>query len=263
MAFRDGNKGPELWEQCRDNGVAAIAYDHMDFDLSERPKGEAKECWSRLSPAQQNSLRAFAYRIKAGDTIYVKQGPRIVGKGRVSKRRGSKPYFYEPNSPVKGEGGPWRHLMPVEWEREFLPVTVQIGDTQLYTIRPLSQTDQRKLDRARAKLVKTCNKTEAIEGEASRREARFRQRNRAFIEAKKANSDYRCEVCDFNFEETYGPVGREFIIAHHIEPIGSRSGASRTSLDDIRLVCANCHAMIHQKDPPLLVETLRVRLRRT
>ncbi len=36
-AFRDGNKGTELWKQCHDNRVAAIACDHMDIDLSKHP----------------------------------------------------------------------------------------------------------------------------------------------------------------------------------------------------------------------------------
>jgi hypothetical protein len=256
MAFRDGNKGFEMWDQCLANGVAAIAYGGMDFDLSRYPEGEPRDRWLQLSAPQRYSLKRFAYRIKVGHTIYVKQGPKIVGKGRVLKG-----YVFDRRSPIKGEQGDrWPHLIPVDWDREFLPVTVQIGDTQLFTVRPLSQADLRKLDRACVKLATTRNAIEAIEGKTSTREAEFRQRNRALIEAKKANSDYRCEACGFNFEETYGPVGNEFVIAHHVEPLAGRSGASRTSLGDISLVCANCHAMIHRNDPPFLVEKLRAKL---
>ena len=100
MAFRDGNKGFEMWDQCLANGVAAIAYGGMDFDLSKHPEGEPKKRWSELSSAQQYSLKTFAYRIKEGHAIYVKEGPRIVGKGCVSKR-----YFFERSSPVKGKLG--------------------------------------------------------------------------------------------------------------------------------------------------------------
>jgi 5-methylcytosine-specific restriction protein A len=116
------------------------------------------------------------------------------------------------------------------------------------------------VNRALRKLENTVNKMEALEGEEYKREARFRQRNRALIEAKKANSNYCCEVCGFNFGETYGPVGEGFIVAHHEEPLGGRRGASRTSLEDIRLVCGNCHAMIHREGTPLLIEKLRAKL---
>lgn len=257
IAFRDGNKGFEMWDQCLANGVAAIAYGGMDFDLSRYPEGEPKKRWSQLAAPQQYSLKKFAYGIRTGHELYVKKGPQIVGKGRVSQA-----YRFNRWSPIKGQQGDrWPHLMSVKWDRGFPPAKVQIGDTQQFTIRPLFQADLRKLVGARVKLETTRNAIEAIEGQRSRRETEFRRRNPALIEAKKANSDYRCEVCDFSFEETYGAVGREFIIAHHVEPIGSRRGASRTTLDDISLVCANCHAMVHKKDPPILLDTLRARLR--
>jgi hypothetical protein len=258
MAFRDGNKGFEMWDQCLANGVAAIAYEGMDFDLSKHPEGEPKERWSQLSPAQQYSLKTFVYRIKVGHTIYVKQGPQIVGKGRVSKR-----YVFDRRSPVKGERGDrWPHLISVEWDRKFPSVRVQVGNPQLYAVRPLPRDDQRKVNRAREKREATLSTTEVIEGETLRREINFRRRNRALIEAKKAESDYRCEVCDFSFEEAYGPVGKAFIIAHHVELLGSRRRASRTTLEDIKLICANCHAMIHKQAPPFLLAELRAKLNR-
>jgi predicted HNH restriction endonuclease len=170
---------------------------------------------------------------------------------------------FDRRSPVKGErGDPWPHLISVEWDHEFPSVRVRVGDTQLYAVRPLSQNDQRKVDRARERREATLSTTEVIEGETLRREINFRRRNRALIEAKKAGSDYRCEVCGFSFEETYGPVGKAFIIAHHVEPLGSRRRASRTALGDIELICANCHAMIHKKAPPFLPAELRPKLNR-
>ncbi|MAV34231.1 MAG: hypothetical protein CMJ59_02125 [Planctomycetaceae bacterium] len=90
---------------------------------------------------------------------------------------------------------------------------------------------------------------------------RFR-RNQSLIEAKKANSDFCCEVCGFNFRETYGKIGDRYIVAHHIEPIGRRPTATKTTLNDLALVCDNCHAMLHTKDPPLTVAELRQRVGR-
>lgn len=58
----------------------------------------------------------------------------------------------------------------------------------------------------------------------------------------------RCEVpgCKFDFLTMYGELGRGYAQVHHIEPIGSRSGAERTRLDELVIVCANCHVMIHR-----------------
>jgi len=259
IAFRDGSRGSEMWDQCLKNGVAAIAYDGMEFDLSKYPEGEPKDRWARLSPAQKYGLKTFVWKIKRNHTLYVKQGAEIVGKGSVKKS-----YLFDPRSPIRGERGDrWQHLISVKWEPDFPSVRAWVGDTQLYAIRPLSESDQRKVDRACRNRRAALNTISAIEGKALKREATFRRRNRALIEAKKASSDYCCEVCGFSFEETYGPIGKGFIIAHHVEPVGSRRRASRTNLADVRLICANCHGMIHRKDPPLSSKELRKKLNKT
>jgi HNH endonuclease len=57
-----------------------------------------------------------------------------------------------------------------------------------------------------------------------------------------------CEVpcCGFDFEKTYGELGKDYAQVHHLKPLGSRESPSETSLDDLAIVCANCHAMIHR-----------------
>ncbi len=69
-----------------------------------------------------------------------------------------------------------------------------------------------------------------------------------------------CAVCGFNFFTTYGSIGAGFIHVHHLELLASiREGYSVDPINDLRPVCPNCHAMIHRKDPPFLVEELRAR----
>ena len=56
-----------------------------------------------------------------------------------------------------------------------------------------------------------------------------------------------CAVCNFNFEQTYGSRGTRYIHVHHLKPL-SEIGESY-KLDpakDLRPVCPNCHAMLHQ-----------------
>jgi hypothetical protein len=54
----------------------------------------------------------------------------------------------------------------------------------------------------------------------------------------------------------YGPIGRGFIEAHHVEAIGLREGNTTTNIRDLIPVCSNCHRMMHRKVPPYKVEEI-------
>ena len=254
MSFRAGNQGYEMWPDCFRLGVAAITYYPLEkTDLSKYREGEPKKLWAQLKPTQKASLRRVAYEMKAGDVIYAKRGPNIVGKGIVGGRR-ERAYEFDSRFRLKHDDFPWPHQVPVKWESDFPPVRILLGAEQL-TVKELSVDELNRLEKAVHKVAQATKQTEALEGETYLAEAVFRSRNRALIQAKKANSNYRCEVCEFNFEETYGVIGREYILAHHRKAIAD--GPSKTTHDDIALVCANCHAMIHMKNPPIAIEELR------
>lgn len=71
----------------------------------------------------------------------------------------------------------------------------------------------------------------------------------------------RCQVCDMSFVERYGDLGKGFIHIHHLRPLGSNRGQRTTDpTKDLVPVCPNCHAMLHQRKPPLSIEALRKRL---
>ncbi|MHB9753562.1 HNH endonuclease [Streptomyces sp. BYX5S] len=55
----------------------------------------------------------------------------------------------------------------------------------------------------------------------------------------------RCEVCLFDFHTTYGGLGNGYIEVHHRLPLHI-SGRTETQLDDLALLCANCHRMCHK-----------------
>lgn len=62
----------------------------------------------------------------------------------------------------------------------------------------------------------------------------------------------RCSVCDFDFEDKYGEIGKNFIHVHHIIPISQIKNAYNVDpINDLIPVCPNCHAMLH-KNPKLL-----------
>ena len=58
---------------------------------------------------------------------------------------------------------------------------------------------------------------------------------------------YSCQVCGFNFKETYGEHGEGYIHVHHLNPISEVEGEQLINpKDDLAVLCANCHAMIHR-----------------
>ncbi len=68
-----------------------------------------------------------------------------------------------------------------------------------------------------------------------------------------------CNVCNFDFEITYGELGKGYIHIHHIIPI-STIGQSYILIPekDLIPVCPNCHSMIHKKSPPINIADLKI-----
>jgi 5-methylcytosine-specific restriction protein A len=64
-----------------------------------------------------------------------------------------------------------------------------------------------------------------------------------------------CEVCDFDFFETYGDHGQGFCECHHTRPLSE--GKRTTGLDDLAVICANCHRMVHRRKLMLTLAQLR------
>lgn len=89
-----------------------------------------------------------------------------------------------------------------------------------------------------------------------------RERNVKLIEeAKKKfiarNGRLYCEVCGFDFTERYGELGRNFIEAHHVKPVSQMKDGEKTKVEDVVMVCSNCHSMIHRKKPWLTISELK------
>ncbi len=76
------------------------------------------------------------------------------------------------------------------------------------------------------------------------------ERNNKLSKKVKKLKGYKCEVCNFNFQEIYGDIGKEFIEAHHLIPLSKLQG-EKVALDPIKdfaVLCSNCHRMIHKSE---------------
>lgn len=114
-----------------------------------------------------------------------------------------------------------------------------------------------------AERVEADGITEAREGRVLTAVHVRRERNPKLIEAakKKAYAEHgalRCEACGFDFEAVYGERGAGFIEAHHTVPLAEADVDGRkTKIEDLALVCSNCHRMIHRARPWLTVHALK------
>lgn len=72
-----------------------------------------------------------------------------------------------------------------------------------------------------------------------------------------------CETCGFDFAATYGALGAGYIEVHHTKPVHTMIHHTKTNLNDLALLCANCHRMAHRKRVPLTLEEVRSALATT
>lgn len=65
-----------------------------------------------------------------------------------------------------------------------------------------------------------------------------------------------CEACAFDFDLCYLSIGRGYIEVHHLRPLYLSKGQSfqlflNEALEGTRMVCANCHRMLHRSKSTL------------
>jgi 5-methylcytosine-specific restriction enzyme A len=94
----------------------------------------------------------------------------------------------------------------------------------------------------------------------------YRERNPALRRKKIASvrahgGSLACEVCNFDFAQQYGERGQGYIECHHVEPLHV-GGEKARSVNDLALLCSNCHRMIHTKPPWPTPAELRDLIRR-
>lgn len=72
-----------------------------------------------------------------------------------------------------------------------------------------------------------------------------------------------CEACGLNPVERYGSSGERAIEAHHKIPIEELQPDSITRADDMAMVCASCHRIIHSDKPCLTIAQVQALLSKT
>jgi len=103
------------------------------------------------------------------------------------------------------------------------------------------------------------------EGQALYRLHKSRERNQEIVKRKKKQAilqygKLECEICQFDFLAFYGEVGDGFIECHHRKPLSSMDISRNTTLEDLALVCANCHRVLHRNISTLSMQELKEKI---
>jgi predicted HNH restriction endonuclease len=88
-----------------------------------------------------------------------------------------------------------------------------------------------------------------------------RERNRTLVEtAKRLFIDKHgrlfCEACGFNAVDAYRLPERALIEAHHKVAVSDLTAGSYTRVEDLVMLCPNCHRAVHHRRPWLTVDEL-------
>jgi len=79
------------------------------------------------------------------------------------------------------------------------------------------------------------------------------------IHSEKNDGNLPCDVCKFDFKNAYGERGALYIEAHHKMPLCELddNDSKMTQVEDLGMVCANCHRMLHRRPWPTIEELKR------
>lgn len=103
---------------------------------------------------------------------------------------------------------------------------------------------------------------EFAEGRVLTRIHNYKERNSTVVKKKKESvlrkeNKLVCEACSFDFAEVYGELGYGFAECHHTVPLSKLEENHKTVVEDLAILCANCHRIIHRSKPMLSVKELR------
>jgi predicted HNH restriction endonuclease len=92
------------------------------------------------------------------------------------------------------------------------------------------------------------------------RDRKFSQQTKQYYKSKNGGK-LICDGCGVDPNTRYGASGERCVEAHHKVPIEELQPDSITTVEEMAILCANCHRIVHSKKPCLTVDELRALLR--
>lgn len=263
--------GASDWKEWQAKGCISIGWADFDdlrrfgdFGVLDRFLRKRGGEGAKLT---RRTIVPFIEQMQVGDIVIVGGVSNVYGIGTIASDYLPKA---DPANPLRDSAHP--HARRVEWHSttafklstgRFTRNALQRVKAEQWALvrRTLARLrngdDLRDFDKRRAGKRARLNGAEAtvlrdidaegLEGEQRRsliahyqRDSRLRQ---TFIATR---ATLACEVCGFDFSEAFGELGAGYAHVHHEDPLAARRKAKTTRHDRLKVVCANCHAMIHR-----------------
>lgn len=138
-----------------------------------------------------------------------------------------------------------------------------------YGLQRLSELEYRELRSLASPDALAASQEEDLfpEGALHARIHLHRERNSSVVRLAKSrfiekHGTLFCEACKWRPVPPHAPTGLSdrVIEAHHDVPLSSPHHGGETRIDDIRMLCPNCHRIIHAARPWRTVDELRVEI---
>jgi hypothetical protein len=204
-------------------------------------------------------------QLRPSDTLLMyEDGVGIVAVGRVREYWDEKthrtPLYYP-------AGEPKEYRIKVRWRALTSPISIAtikeaLGYQPRGAVRRIVKCHEvvEQLVDERVSATHEDSEEEAfLEGES--RAVKSTVRSPQLRAAAKRKWGLECYCCGFDFGTFYGDVAKGVAIVHHLRQfLGSDGKARKATVNDVRVVCANCHQVIHLEKEPMHVDDLKKRV---
>ena len=205
-------------------------------------------------------------QLRPSDTLLMyEDGVGVVAVGRVREYWDEKthrtPLYYP-------AGEPREYRIKVRWQAiPGDPISVarikdELGYQPRGAVRRIvkcREVVERLLNEFVSTVRKDSDEAAFLEGET--RAGKNAARNPQLRAAAKRKWGLKCYCCGFDFEAFYGDAAKGVAIVHHLRQFQVSDGKPRkATVKDVRVVCANCHQVIHLEKEPIHVDDLKKRI---
>jgi len=94
------------------------------------------------------------------------------------------------------------------------------------------------------------------EGEALERLVTVRERDPKIRNAAIKKYGSICMICEIDYQKIY-LIDKKLLEIHHLKPLATRKKAETTKIDDVIVLCPNCHRALHATTAPGYWKKLR------
>ena len=239
MAIRDGNKP---WRNPESGSDYLVLWKYPE---ALRVEGRViTDAIGTHAGGPKRSDRMFVVATSKNELYLLRGNSGAAGGAKIAAAKGKNLSGAFRRIPLKG----------LKWQLRFEGTTSsKLAKTsplamQVLARRRLSPPTANMLLKLLATDIKKAESDFRVsEGRLKQMTLSSRERNRKVRIQTLALKGTLCEICAFDFAEIYGDFAKNCVEVHHVKGLANsgRRGV-RTSLDDVLVLCPNCHRALHQ-----------------